>query len=193
MDIVSHGLWTHVAFRAARQTKKAILIALLFGVAPDLVSFGSDFVLELTGIGKLLGIPTLFNHWRNGIGAIPHYVYVVYDVSHSLLIFLAAFFAFWLLRKRAFFWPMASWGLHILIDIPSHSRQFFATPFLWPISDYRVNGINWGTPAFFFANWVVLLALYGWIVVSALRKRLKTKKTAQDAATDPSLTRHGRV
>jgi hypothetical protein len=43
-------------------------------------------------------------------------------------------------------WILAAWGLHILIDIPTHSLALFPTPFLWPVSDFKVNGIGWDNP-----------------------------------------------
>jgi len=55
---------------------------------------------------------------------------------------------------------MWAWGLHILMDIPTHSTDFFPTPFLWPFSGYRVDGISWGHPYIFFPNVVVLIVLY---------------------------------
>jgi hypothetical protein len=38
MDILSHGLYGGVAF--GRESRKKYLIAFLFGVGPDLLSFG---------------------------------------------------------------------------------------------------------------------------------------------------------
>jgi hypothetical protein len=55
---------------------------------------------------------------------------------------------------------MLGWALHILIDIPTHSLRFFATPFLWPLSDYRFNGISWGNRWFMLANYTALAIVY---------------------------------
>ena len=41
---------------------------------------------------------------------------------------------------------MLGWLLHIVIDIPTHSLRYYATRFLWPVSDYRIDGIAWWTP-----------------------------------------------
>jgi hypothetical protein len=49
-----------------------------------------------------------------------------------------------------------------VLDIFTHDIQFFPTPFLWPISDFHVNGHMWGTPEIFIPNVMVLAGLYGW-------------------------------
>ena len=69
--------------------------------------------------------------------------------------FALVFGLIWLVRKKPFV-PMLAWLLHIAIDIPTHSVQFFPTPFLEPISSYVVNGIMWGQPIIFFPNLILL-------------------------------------
>jgi hypothetical protein len=64
----------------------------------------------------------------------------------------------WLIRQQLVK-PLFAWPLHILIDIPTHTSAFFPTPFLWPLSDYRISGVSWTTRWFFLTN-VVVLALW---------------------------------
>ena len=59
-------------------------------------------------------------------------------------------------------WESFAWGLHIIFDIFTHSYRFFPTPFLWPISDVKVNGWPWGMPAIFIPNVILLALLYAW-------------------------------
>jgi hypothetical protein len=43
-------------------------------------------------------------------------------------------------------WPrqeVTAWALHILIDIPTHSRRHWGPQFLWPLSDVVVDGVSW--------------------------------------------------
>jgi membrane-bound metal-dependent hydrolase YbcI (DUF457 family) len=55
---------------------------------------------------------------------------------------------------------MLAWPLHILVDIPTHSSQFFPTPFLWPVSDFYINGVSWGQPIIFIPNAILIVCLY---------------------------------
>lgn len=124
-------------------------------MAPDLFSFGPFF------ISAFLGYDTLpsFAAGPPPESSIPGYVHALYPWTHSAVIFSLVFFSAWLPYRRPV-WPMAAWGLHILYDIPLHSRDFFPTPFLWPLSSYTVNGWLWGSPWIFFPNLALLATLY---------------------------------
>ncbi len=76
--------------------------------------------------------------------------------------------------SRLIYWPMWGWLLHILIDIPTH-KNFYETPFLFPLSGYRFShGISWGHPTFMIINYGALAAVYlFWFLV--LRKKWATK------------------
>ncbi|MCB8985833.1 MAG: hypothetical protein H6659_18540 [Ardenticatenaceae bacterium] len=66
-----------------------------------------------------------------------------HHVFHSLpLVTLAA----WLVYRRNGRLPrrvFGAWALHIVIDIPTHSRRHWAPRFLWPFSRLTVDGISW--------------------------------------------------
>ena len=156
MDIISHGLWGGIAF--GRGSVRSYWTAFFFGVMPDLFSFG------LFTIATFLGLSSRVS-WGDGepppMEAIPQYVHGLYNVTHSLIIFVLVFALVWILREKRPYWLMAGWGLHILVDVPTHSYQFFPTPFLWPFSDYRFDGEGWGHPLIFFPNIALLVILYG--------------------------------
>lgn len=156
MDILSHGLWGGVAL--GRASRRSFWTAFAIGTAPDLFSFGLVFANGLLAHGL---------DFFNGLGhppdpaRIPAYVHQLYNATHSLVVFAVVFALVWLWRGR----PMpelGAWGLHIVVDIFTHSEAFFPTPFLWPLSDARVDGVPWSDPRIFFSNMVLLAALYGW-------------------------------
>jgi membrane-bound metal-dependent hydrolase YbcI (DUF457 family) len=90
---------------------------------------------------------------------IPQYVDILYNFTHSLVIFALVFLLVWFFLKKPY-WLLCAWALHILIDIPSHSLAFFPTPFLWPVSNFKIDGIGWGDPIIFFPNVALLVVLY---------------------------------
>jgi len=155
MDFISHGLWGGVAF--GRKNKKSFWLSFIFGIAPDVLAFGLFFAQRFLGSGNFFGGPP-------DPRIIPQYVYSIYSVTHSFLIFGTAFLLIWLIFKHPI-WEMGAWGLHIALDIFTHSSRFFPTPFLWPLSDFKVNGIGWGSPVIFFPNVGVLAILYTWFLV----------------------------
>lgn len=168
MDIISHGLWGGAFF--GRKNRKDFWLSFLFGISPDLLSFGIFTTMTILGLAS-------GPDWSDGVpreDAIPQYVHAMYHFTHSLFIFAVVFGLVWLVRKRPFL-PLLAWPLHILVDIPTHSTEFFPTPFLWPFFDnLRVDGIPWSRPIIFIPNVVLLLLVYIWFFV--IKPRRDTKK-----------------
>lgn len=169
MDIFSHGLWGGIAF--GRRNRKSFWLSFLFGILPDLLAFG-PFVL-LTFLGYY---PP--RNWGEPPHAeiLPNYIYSVYNFTHSLVIFAVVFAFIWFLRKRPM-WELGAWGLHILVDLPTHTTAFFPTPFLYPIADVKVNGHSWGSPEIFIPNVIALVVIY--IYYFIVRPRMRAKRLSQ--------------
>lgn len=166
MDILSHGLWGGGVF--GRKSKIFFLRAFLFGIAPDLFSFGILSIAVTFGLQQ----PVFkFGHALPPMSAIPQYVHQLYDLTHSLVVFAAVFSLVYLALGKPFY-PMLAWGLHVVMDIFTHDLSFFPTPFLWPIADYKFDGLHWGLPIIFIPNVILLGGLYLFIF-------LKRKRVAQ--------------
>lgn len=176
MDILSHGLWGGVAF--GRKNRRNFFTAFFFGLAPDLFSFGIFMTASLFGISdhpELLAGPP-------DPSLIPGYVYQLYNVTHSLIIF-ASVFVIASIWTRKPYWIMGGWGLHIMFDIFTHSEEFFPTPFLYPVSAYYFNGHNWGNPEIFIPNVLALVAVYAYWRYAVKKKGnppVKSDETAKN-------------
>jgi len=155
MDILSHGLWGGIAF--GRSSRRSFWRAFAIGLAPDLLSFGILWAAAMLGFSAKPD----FSRGTPPESSIPRYVHLLYTVTHSFIVFSTAFLAVWFLRKHPA-WELGAWGLHVLMDVPTHSFAFFPTPFLWPLSNWRFDGWQWMTPAILIPDYVVLLLLYGW-------------------------------
>ena len=102
------------------------------------------------------------------LASLPFYVVPAYNITHSLVIWAAAFAVLWFLfRRRA--WIFGAWGLHILCDIPTHSTRYFPTPFLWPFPTPYLDGIPWSTPWFMAANYASIAVCLA-VILSQHRK-----------------------
>lgn len=166
MDIISHGLYGGVAF--GRKSKKSFWLSFFFGIAPDLFSFGLFTVSVWLGLVHGLD-------WSAGPPderLIPQYVHTLYNITHSFVAFAVLFGLVWWWRGKPLL-EMLGWPLHILVDIPTHSSRFFPTPFLWPVSDFHVNGHPWSSPEIFIPNVILIVSLYLWFFV--IRKYLLKK------------------
>jgi hypothetical protein len=159
MDIFAHFFWTVAIYW---QHPKRWLAGLI-GVLPDFFSFGIFFVERLATGALTRGPPALFG--------IPQYVHVLYDITHSAVVFAVVAGVFWFVWRDAF-WLLGGWILHIIIDMPTHTDAFFPTPFLWPLSSITVSGISWGSDWFLLANYCLLAILYIWLVRNVKRTAL---------------------
>ena len=130
MDVIAHGLWGGAPFYA--QGRNKFLSGVLLGMAPDLLSFGVFHVTHpgwfrqrLTG--SISGPPALT--------LLPPYVFHAYNVTHSLIVWTAAFFLLWQLTKNPpwllFVWlnaqpylPVASGATRLVQTLSSDFGQF---------------------------------------------------------------------
>ena len=180
MDILAHTLWTNAGARGvnklrAKKGKPRIFHVgwtAFWGVVPDFFAFTAPFVIALWNI--VFGDATFGNMRSNmDVGGFDLAAYL-YQYSHSLVVFAGVFLLVWLISRRPR-WEMLGWALHILIDIPSHDIGFYATPFLFPISDYRFPyGVSWGNTYYMIINYSALLLVWGGIAIAKLRNRKKT-------------------
>lgn len=157
MDVLSHGLWGGIAF--GRNSRFSYWLAFVIGLAPDLCSFGILWVASAFG----LSTKPDFTNGTPPESSIPAYVHHLYELTHSLVVFLVVFFVVWWLRKHPL-WELGAWGLHIVMDVPTHSYAFFPTPVFWPIAEWKFNGWPWMTPSILIPNVVLLFLLYGWFI-----------------------------
>jgi hypothetical protein len=196
MDTLAHGLWATAAAKANNrfaQRKFRIGWFVFWGVLPDLFSFTPavawllwQVIIEGIPFAKVPR-PELLPPEVRMTFPVFRLSNALYHLSHSLIIFAVIFLLvwgirrYWLKSRQAVpmngslmsaggpYWEMTGWMLHILIDIPTHTRRLYPTPFLWPLSDFTIDGISWGRPWFLALNYSSLLIVF-------LLLRLKSRK-----------------
>ena len=169
MDIFSHALWGVATL--GRKGRGDFLFAVAFSLLPDFLGEGMMFFLIILGLPNM---PSL-EHGHPNITEFPLYAQSFYNATHSLIVFVLVFALVWMIRKRAFI-PLAVWGIHILIDIPTHSFKLFPTPFLWPLSNFKVDGIGWNSPMILVPNCALLVLIYAlWFYERRMGKKAKMK------------------
>ena len=148
MDFIFHLLWSFIIFHKADFFVS--MLAVFFGALPDFVAFVPLF-FEMMLFGRKIDFK------KRDEKQVPKYVFKLYNISHSIVIFIILFIPAYML-----FGPIAlvmiTWFIHILVDIPTHSRAFFGTRFLYPLSDYSFDGYTW-------SNWKSLAVNYSLIMI----------------------------
>lgn len=142
MDTFAHALWSYIIFNRIED----VWLAVFFGVMPDLFSWTIFMIYNL--IKGKFGKPQ--------IGKIPQWVFTLYGITHSMIIIGVVFLGVFLFIGRIPLYLLA-WPLHVLIDIPTHSKEFLPTPFLWPLSKYAFPGFSWGNRYFMITNYLLIV------------------------------------
>jgi hypothetical protein len=162
MDVFAHFLWSVALFWQQRKR----LLAGLYGVLPDLLSFGLLFVGEL---GHITG------RGPPPVESLPSWLFVMYNITHSFVVWLALFGLVWLVMRKP---PilLGAWGIHIICDVFTHTPAYFPTPVFWPLSDWvYVHGVSWAHPVFMAVNYGSLAVVYGIIVWHAYTRKKPRK------------------
>ncbi len=160
MDFFSHLFWTLIVFH----NQGPLWLPLLFGAIPDISSWGILFI-HLLAKGKLKST-FMKRDWKHpDFSDLPKWIWTLYGATHSIFSF-AAIFAILSLATGNIFVPALAWGMHILFDLPTHSREVLGTPFLWPVSDWKFPGFSWGRLWFVLLNYgaIITLIIYLFIV-----------------------------
>ena len=182
MDVISHWLWG----QGLTRNKISWKISGPMGVLPDLVAFiPASIVSWLSGRERVKVDDTTVT------SDFPAIAWEIYKWSHSLFIVVVLFVCayIWLQRKghskeeciQTSWLFILPWLIHIIIDIPGHSINFFPTPFLHPFSDFMVNGVRWSTWWFFGLNLIGLAVLWYEVL-----KREKDQKIGNKQNTSES-------
>ena len=159
MDVFSHGLWGLILAKGFFK-KSTLWLAFLVGVLPDVIPFSTTFIrIIITGTMPARHDPSSF--------VVPAYTNFLYSMTHSLVVILFVFWLIYLIRKDIPYYMLA-WPLHVLIDIPTHTKEFFPTPILFPLSNFSINGVSWSAPYIFFPNIILLVVA----LVFVFRKKL---------------------
>lgn len=176
MDIISHGLWSGALFKSVnlklKRKKFNFWHAAFWGMFPDIFAFVIPYTIWILAL--ILGIVQLPDAIKIGAttSAFPYYNFIgiLYSISHSLIIFSAVFLLIWLIFKKPI-WIMLGWLLHILIDIPTHTIGHYPTPILWPISNFKINGLIYWRSSWFMVADILLLIIVYWIILGKEKKK----------------------
>ena len=131
-------------------------IALFFGAMPDLVSFGALIIINI-----ISGNIPQFGGGPPPLDALPNWVFLSYDISHSYVTAFSTIAVVYYFKKKIAF-AMLGWPFHILLDFPFHSKEYFPTKLFYPLTDFYFDGIPWSNPFIWFPNIIGIAILFYW-------------------------------
>ena len=130
MDPITHVLITCICI----DTKPSTILGGLVADAPFYCAYPPWLFVT-----KQLGPALATNTWPEP----PAWMKTAHHIFHSFPVLGLLALLHHIIWKR---WSSASlfaWCLHVLIDLPTHSRRQWAPQFLWPLSDVTIDGVSW--------------------------------------------------
>mgnify|MGYP001469698037 CR=1 FL=1 len=138
---------------------------IIYGILPDFLSWGYFFIKKtpfyISNIPNYLSylhknnynINKLNEKIRPPLNEYTNFDYTLYNIFHSIFTWILIY----LLTKNKLFLISI---LSIIIDIFLHSKDYLPTPFLYPLSNYKFDGINWGTLNGILITFIITIILY---------------------------------
>jgi hypothetical protein len=167
LEILAHGLWAGAAAVALaprqRPVRKVWWWTVVLGVMPDL-----GHMLPVTG----WAVTTLSSaDWWQYATALPGqeppmpetvrlWAHHLHCALHSAVVAALVTTVVWW-RSSSFWLPLMGWWLHIVIDVFTHSAEFFPSPVFYPLTYWGFDGLAWNSPTFLFANYLGLAFVWG--------------------------------
>ena len=163
MDIVAHGLWMGVAVVAVRRrrtiSRPDAIAAVGLAVLPDVAQLVPLVAYALSGeqgwsvlLDYATALPGFEPHLPPLLALLTHHLHCLF---HSAVVAGGVSVALLLIGK-SFWFPLLGWWSHIVIDVFTHSAEFYPVPVLYPFTQRGFDGLAWNTPGFQIANYTAL-------------------------------------
>ena len=176
MDIVAHALWASIGVvvlhrrRPVTPTTGVLTVAL--AALPDvlqllpvvgwwLFSDGTWAVLRSFVVavpGQEPGLPQSVQWWSHQL----------HCVMHSAPLAALVTGVAWAVTRQIWL-PLMGWWSHIVIDVFTHSADYYAVPVLYPFTERGFDGVAWNEPWMLALNYAALAATAWWLVHSRHR------------------------
>lgn len=179
MDIAAHALWVGVGIaiihRHRRISPRIAAATLALAVLPDLAHLLPMIAWNVFGDGSLAQL------WRYSVAlpgqepdvpaTIAWLTHHLHCIFHSAIVAAVVSLIAWRIWRKQWL-PLLGWWSHILIDIPTHSADFYPSPVLYPITQRGFDGLAWNTPWFVAVNYTALV-VSGLYLLWTYRRHLK--------------------
>jgi len=184
MDIVAHSLWAGVGLAALgrRISVAPRTAATTVGLAalPDVLQMLPIIAWWLFGSGTFTTVRDYAVATPGHEPLLPPMVVLVSDhlhcLAHSAVVAGLVTLLVW--RLRGALWiPLLGWWSHIVIDVFTHSADYYASPVLYPFTERGFDGIAWNTPWFMVVNYLALGGIGLWLLVTARRRPTRRSAT----------------
>ena len=170
MDILAHALWAGagVALLHRRRPMTARIAAWTVGLAalPDIPHLLPMLGWSIFGDGSFSALQAYSTAVPGQEPPMPPWVdllsHHLHCTFHSAVVAALVTALVWF-RLRSLWIPLLGWWSHILIDVFTHSADYYPSPVLYPFTRVGFDGLAWNTPWFMGLNYLALVAVYLWL------------------------------
>jgi hypothetical protein len=176
MDVIAHTLWTALAVASWRRRKPVTgptaAAALSMAALPDAVQLLPIALWGLFGNGTLGALQAYAMASPGHEPSLPPLVQLaahhLHCAMHSAPVAAVVSLALWPVLPKVWV-PLLAWWLHIVIDLFTHSADYYAVPVLYPFTYRGFDGVAWNTPWFMALNYIALAAVSVWLATRRTR------------------------
>ena len=177
MDIVAHALWAGVGMvalsRRHRAERHSVGWTMALATLPDVVH---TLPVAAWALGR--GAPADWLAYATALpggepafpAAVALWSHHLHCSFHSALVAAVVTALLWVALRRIWL-PLLGWWSHILIDVFTHSADFYPSPVFYPVTYWGFDGVAWNTPWFTTLNYAALLGLGWWLWVTRQKDR----------------------
>ncbi|MBX3602997.1 MAG: hypothetical protein KF863_20435 [Rubrivivax sp.] len=178
MDILAHTLWAGVgaawlALRRRDVTRRTVAATMALAALPDVIQMLPVLAWWAVGGGTWDAVQAFAIAMPGQEPVMPGWVTVwshtIHCIAHSAVIVAGVTLVLWAWR-RTLWLPLLGWWSHIVIDVFTHSADYYASPVLYPVTERGFDGIAWITPWFIALNYLAL-AMAGVALLVSARQR----------------------
>jgi hypothetical protein len=171
MDIVAHTLWAGAAVALLRRHRPVAPRTAGWTVAlaalPDVLQIVPVLAWWLAGGGTFAAVRAFAIAVPGQEPALPPLVelisHTLHCTVHSAVVATAVTLLLWVWR-RSLWLPLLGWWSHIVIDVFTHSADYYASPVLYPLTERGFDGLAWNTPGFMVLNYLALALVGLWLL-----------------------------
>ena len=170
MDILAHSLWVGLGVVLLRRQRPVAsttaAAAVVLAALPDVVHLLP--LLAWAGFGGgswsamlayAVATPGLEPTLPPAVQLLSHHGHCV---MHSAVVAGAVSLLCWGLR-RGLWLPLLGWWSHIVIDVFTHSADYYPVPVFYPFTERAFDGLAWNQPWMLVLNYAAIAAAAGWL------------------------------
>ncbi len=173
MDIFAHSLWAGAAATLAQRrwhlSRRTLTWTVVLAALPDLLHMLPIVAWWIVGDGTLADVRGFALAVPGREPALPPLVtlwtYHLHCIMHSAVVAATITLLCWIVQ-RALWFALLGWWSHIVIDVFTHSADYYPSPVLYPITQQGFDGLAWNTPWFLVANYAALGVTAVWLLRS---------------------------